>query len=317
MNSKKNSNYLVLLIFTFIVLMLPIFIKNIYQLKLVTFVGINAIIAIGLCLLFGYAGQISIGHAAFYGLGAYASAILTTTYGYSVWLSMFLALVLTAFIAWIIGIPTLRLKGHYLAMATLGFGEITYLLFIQLEGLTGGFNGFSNIPSPKLFGIDFNSGINYYYLVWVVAIILLLFSINLLGSKIGRALRALHGSEVAAEAVGINTSKYKISVFVLSAIYGSIGGSLYAHFVNYLYPTSFSLHFSLFLVIVVVLGGMTNIWGAITGSFILTLLPEYLREFKEYNLLIYSLILIMVMLFMPEGLVPGIGKAIKNFRKGS
>lgn len=301
--NKKTQSYLVLASFIAIMILIPLVMKNLYMLKLFTFVGVNFIVVVGLCLLFGYAGQISIGHAAFFGIGAYTSGILTTRYNWQGWPAMVLAMIVTGIIAWLIAIPSLRLKGHYLAMATLGFGEIAFTLFIELEGLTGGPNGIFNIPSLAIGNFQFDSIISYYYLVWIFAFGVLFISLNIINSKSGRALRAIHGNEIAAESTGINISRLKIEIFILSAVFGSLAGSLFAHMVNYISPYSFSVEYSIFLVVIIVVGGLASIWGSLIGTFALTLLPEYFRVFKEYNLIIYALTLLLIMIFVPGGLI--------------
>jgi len=305
--------YLPIAILALVLALLPLFVSN-YQAKILIFVGINAILAMGLCLLMGYAGQISLGHAAFYGIGAYASAIMTTKYGFSVWLGFLAAILLSGLIALLIGMPSLRLKGHYLAMATLGFGEIITVLFVETDTLTGGPEGIVSIPPISIGKFIFTTSQHYYYLVWGIAILLFVIALNIIHSRVGRALRALHGSEIAAQAMGVNTSKYKIQIFVLSAVYAGIAGSLYAHLVNFINPTPFTLTYSIVLVTIVVIGGMSSIWGAVAGSFVLTLLPEYLRAFQEYNLIIYALILVLTMIFMPQGLVPGVAGLFARLR---
>jgi branched-chain amino acid transport system permease protein len=309
------NKYIPLALFALFMAPLPFFISN-YEAKILVFAGINAILAMGLCLLMGYAGQISLGHAAFFGVGAYTSAILTTKYGMSIWLGFFAAIVLSALVALIIGIPSLRLKGHYLAMATLGFGEIMSVLFTETDSLTNGPEGIVSIPPISIGKFTLVTAQHYYYFVWGIAILLLAVAINIIYSRVGRALRALHGGEIAAQAMGVNTAKYKIQIFVLSAVYGGIAGSLYAHFVNFINPSPFTLIFSIVLVLIVVLGGTGRIWGAVVGALVLTLLPEYLRVFQEYNLVIYALILILVMIFMPQGLVPGISDLVGRLRFG-
>ncbi len=310
---RLSKKYIPLALFALFMAPLPFFISN-YEAKILVFAGINAILAIGLCLLMGYAGQISLGHAAFYGVGAYTSAILTTKYGMSVWLGFLAAIVLSALVALVIGIPSLRLKGHYLAMATLGFGEIMSVLFTETDSLTNGPEGIVSIPPISIGNFTLMTAQHYYYFVWGIAILLLAVAINIIYSRVGRALRALHEGEIAAQAMGVNTAKYKVQIFVLSAVYGGIAGSLYAHFVNFINPSPFTLIFSIVLVLIVVLGGTGRIWGAVVGAFVLTLLPEYLRVFQEYNLIIYALILVLVMIFMPQGLVPGLTGLLGRLR---
>jgi len=270
------------------------------------FVGINGIIAIGLSLLMGYAGQISIGHAAFFGLGAYTSAVLTAKLGFHPWGAFFMGILLSSCVALIIGIPSLKLKGHYLAMATLGFGEIAYIVFNELTDITGGPSGIGGIPKISLAGYTMNTDIKYYFFVWAFLLLILTLSLNLIHSRIGRALRSIHDSEVAANAMGINTSKLKIQVFMISAVFGSVAGSLYTHYVTFVSPSSFGLFFSILLVMMVVIGGMHSVWGALIGATLLTILPEFLRALKDFEIFVYGAVLLLIMIFLPRGLIGGL-----------
>ena len=278
---------------------------NDYFLSLLIFMGINAMITMGLSLLMGYAGQISLGHAAFFGLGAYSSGVLTVKYGVSPLAAFGAGIFLSALVAFLVGKPTLRLKGHYMAVATLGFGEILFIVFNELSPLTGGPSGLSGIPSLTLGGAALDGSL-YFYLVWAFVFLLLLFSLNVINSRVGRALRAVHGSELAAGAMGVDAARYKLGVFVLSAIYAAMAGSLYAHFVTFISPSSFSLMFSILLLMMVVVGGTETIWGALLGAAVLTLLPEYLRGLEDFEVLAYGAILMAVLLFMPRGILVGL-----------
>ncbi len=261
----------------------------------------------------GYAGQISLGHAGFFGLGAYSSGILTTQYSIHPLAAFLAGIFLSAIIAFLVGKPTLRLKGHYMAVATLGFGEILFIVFNELSPLTGGPSGLSGIPTLTFMGYSLE-GARYLYLVWGFVILLLLFSLNVINSRVGRALRAVHGSEIAANAMGVDASRYKVQVFVLSAVYASIAGSLYAHFVTFISPSSFSLMFSILLLMMVVVGGAETIWGALLGAMVLTLLPEYLRGLEDFEVLAYGGILMVVLLFMPQGILLGVRKLFEKKR---
>jgi len=310
---KENRKALFILIICLGIF--PFFIRSDYYLSIMIFVGINAIIVMGLSLLMGYAGQISLGHAAFFGIGAYCSGVLTVKLGFSIFTAFFCGIFLSIVMAMTIAIPTLKLKGHYLAVATLGFGEIIYVIFNELLEITGGPSGLSGIPSIHFFGYAFKGGWRYFYLVWTVAILLLIFSLNIIHSRIGRALRAVHGSEVAAQAMGVNVSQLKIQVFVLSAIYASVAGTLYAHFVTFISPSTFSLFVSILLLMMVVIGGGGSIWGALLGAGILTILPESLRAFRDFDILVYGVILMTILLFMPEGIFKGLILSVIWMRK--
>ena len=287
---------------------------NEYFLTLLVFIGINGMITMGLSLLMGYAGQISLGHAAFFGLGAYSSGVLVTKYSFHPLAAFGAGIFLSALIAFLVGKPTLRLKGHYMAVATLGFGEIIFIVFNELSPLTGGPSGLSGIP-PLTFGGVTIEGPLYLYLVWALVIFLLIFSLNVINSRVGRALRAVHGSELAAGAMGVDAPRYKLGVFVLSAVYASIAGSLYAHFITFISPSSFSLMFSILLLMMVVVGGTETIWGALLGAAVLTLLPQYLRGLEDFEVLAYGAILMAVLLFMPKGILVGVRRLFEREKK--
>jgi len=309
-----KKNILSLLILAGVILALPLGLGNSYYLNVLVFVGIYSLITIGLSLLMGYTGQISLGHAAFFGLGAYTSGVLSTKFGVSPWLALLAAIFVTGGIAFLIGAPALKLKGHYLAMATLAFGYIVFIVFNQASSLTSGPSGFGQIPRFRLGNFLLRSDVHYYYLVWTLVIVVLLVSLNIIHSRVGRALRSIHEGELTANIMGVNTAKYKIQVFVLSAVYASLAGSLYAHFITFLNPTPFGFHFSIVLVAMVAVGGMASVWGAMIGAALLTLLPEYLRAFHDYDILIYGSILLVIMMFLPQGLFAGILGLIKKER---
>jgi branched-chain amino acid transport system permease protein len=300
-----KKNYFRLAGLSLLLALIPLFIRGDYYLSVLIFMGINSLVVIGLSMLMGYAGQISLGHAAFYGIGAYATGILTTSFHLSIYSAVLIGILLAAGLAIIIGIPALRLTGHYLAVATLGIGEIVFIVFNETIELTGGPSGLSNIPPVHLGGFLFNTSLRFYYLVWGITILILWFSLNIIYSRVGRALRSMHGSETAAGAMGVNLSFLKIQVFVLSAIYASIAGSLYAHFVSFIAPNNFGLMVSIMFLMMGVVGGIHTIWGSILGASLLTFLPEYLRVFDRFDILVYGAILLLILLFMPEGLLEG------------
>ena len=208
--------------------------------------------------------------------------------------------------AFLIGIPALKLRGYYLAMATLGFGIIIYIILNEATGLTGGPSGLSGIPSLSLAGFAFNTPRRLYLLIWLILGLILYISANLVNSRTGRAIRALHDSEAAAESLGVDTFRLKLKIFVWSALYASLAGSLYAHTLNFIAPSSFGFMFSIKLVTMVVLGGMASIWGSLLGAGALTVLPELLTVFHDFEVVIFGAILMVVMIFLPRGLVRGI-----------
>jgi len=304
---------LIIIIFPWIVRQIPA-VDN--YADIMVFAGIYSLITIGLSLLMGYAGQISIGHSAFYGIGAYTSAILTVQCGLDPWMCVFIGMIISGIVAVLVGAPSLKLRGHYLAMATLAFGIIVYIIFNEETSWTGGPDGMSGIPGLNLFGFEFDSVEKYYYLVWIVVFAAFIFTVNIIQSGTGRALRAIHASEPAASAMGVDISRFKILVFVYSAVLASLAGSLYAHYLNFINPSTFNLFFSIKLLIMIALGGMHNIWGAIIGAAIITFLNyEWLHYFEEFEVIVYGAILLLVTIFMPKGLV-GVPELLKGwFRK--
>lgn len=287
---------------------------NSYWINIFIFVGIYSIVTIGMSLLMGYAGQISLGHGAFFGVGAYASGLMTTQLGLSPWLAMIAALAMSCILAVAIGLPTLRLRGHYLAMATLAFGEIVSIFFTAEVDLTGGPSGFGSIPRLSLFGYELKNDLAFYAFIWTVVSLVLLAAIHIVHSRVGRALRSIHGSERAANAMGVNTAGYKIQVFVLSAGLASIAGSLYAHYMTFVSPTACELKFSVFLVVMVAVGGMHSLSGALIGTVLITVLPEFLEAFHDYDMLAFGAILIGILLFAPDGLYGGLQWIVSKLR---
>ncbi|MFH1639599.1 MAG: branched-chain amino acid ABC transporter permease [Chloroflexota bacterium] len=275
---------------------------NPYYTSIAIFIGIHSIVTVGLCLLMGYTGQISLGQAAFYGFGAYVSAVLSKTFGVSPWLAMLIAAVLTGVFAYFIGVPILRLKGNYLAMATLGLGMMMHIAFREADGITGGPSGLPGIPYLSIGSFVFNTDRKYYYLVWAFCLAILLISQNIVKSRTGRALRAIRNSEIAAESLGVRVSDLKVRVFTLSAVYASLAGSLYVHYLTFVAPQPFDFLFSVRLIAMAVVGGLTSIWGAIFGTAVVTLIGDALHGFGELDTIFFGLALMLMVIFMPHGL---------------
>lgn len=312
MNFARSWNRWVL--FALVALAIAAGLDNEYYFTLLNFIGIHTLLVVGLNLLLGYAGQISLGHAAFFGLGAYTSGILTATCGVNPWLALLAGLVLSGSAAFLIGVPALKLRGYYLAMATLGFGIIVSIILNEAQPLTGGPSGLPGIPPLTLAGFPLNTARRLYPLIWLAVGVILALSANLVDSRTGRALRALHDSEAAAASLGVDTARLKLKIFIWSALYASLAGSLYAHSLNFIAPASFGFMFSIKLVAMVVLGGMASIWGSLLGAGVLTLLPEVLTVFHDFEVVIFGAILMVVMIFLPRGLVRGL-LDLREFRR--
>jgi len=300
-----------------IVLLAPLLVQEGYLLNVLVFVGIHTILALALNLLLGYAGQISLGQAGFFGLGAYISGVLTVTHGINPWLAMLAAALLVTLIAFTVGFPILKLKGHYLAMATLGLGIIIYIVFNEAVDSTGGPSGLSGIPNLSIAGFVFDTDLKNYYLIWGVTLLVMGFSLNLVHSRIGRALRAIHDSEVAARVMGVNARVLKVQIFALSAGFSAIAGSLYAHTMTFIAPASFGFNFSVELVTMVIIGGLASVYGSLLGAALLTVLPELLRAFQDYDIIVYGLLLVLMTMFMPGGLIKGIPDLLAVIRAKS
>lgn len=277
-----------------------------YILRVAVMAGVYIILASSLNLVTGIAGQLSLGHAAFYGIGAYTSALLALHFGVSFWIAMPLAAATAGLFGLAVGLPSLRLQGGYLAITTLGFNEIIRLLLLNWDKLTRGPMGLPGIPAPSIFGRSFTTNLSYYYLNLVMVVITLVIIHRVLHSRIGRNLLAIREDEIAAEAMGILPAKYKTMAFVLGAVFAGMAGSFYAHYVSYIDPQSFSFDESVSILSMVVLGGMGNMAGAVLGAVIMVILPEMLRFLAEYRVLIYGLALVIMMLVRPQGILGGV-----------
>ena len=304
---------LVLLLSVGAVLVLPVLVTDRFLLKVFTFVGLNVLVVVGLALLFGYAGQVSLGNAAFVGIGAYTCANLTARYDLP-WIVGFVAAGITAALGGLLlALPSLRLRGHYLAMATLGFGELAFLLFVEADPITGGVNGFMSIPFPALGSFEFREPAHLYWLVWGVTLLAILLATNMVSLRPGRAMRALHGSELGSLASGVDVVGIKVRTFVLSATLAGLSGALYASVVGFVSPSVFTLQASVMFLAMAVIGGSGSLAGPVVAAVLLTLLqyldsliPGLPREagqiVQSYQPDVYGLAIILVVLFAPGGI---------------
>lgn len=294
-----HSLYILILgIFT----LLPLFVKDAYYLRIFIFIGIYIVLALSLNLINGYTGLLSIGHAAFYGIGAYSSALLTLKLGLPFLIALPLSGVIAAVFGYLIGKPTLRLTGIFLTLSTLGFNIIFVLLSINWEGLTRGPLGIAGIPVPKFFAYTFQSQEDYYYLIFFLALFTLGSTYRLIHSRFGKALLAIREDETAAEAVGVHTVHYKMAIFVISTFYAGLAGSFFAHYIRFIAPDNFTFWESFTLLAMLALGGQGNLVGPITGASALIALPEIFRFLTDHRMIFYGMILIVMMLFRREGI---------------
>lgn len=280
----------------------PAISQDAYVLGVWTFLLLNILVVIGLDLLLGYAGQLSLGHGVFVAIGAYASGLLTTKAGWSGWAAIPVGMVAAALLAAIVAVPTLRLRGYYLAMATLGFPVMFDAAVRVTSQWSGGSSGVISIPRLRIGSYILRDPLAYYYLVLGVVAVTLVVVWNLANSRLGLKLRAVHADETAASARGINIVSLKVAIFVMSAAIAALSGSLYVHNVQFVAPDTFGLNYSLTLVIMLVVGGMGRIWGGILGVVLLGWMPELLREAATWQPVIFGSILAFIMLFAPSGL---------------
>jgi branched-chain amino acid transport system permease protein len=294
---------LILIVGAFV--LVPPFLPNAYHVQVLVFIGIYVVLTLSLNLLNGYVGLLSIGHAAFYAIGAYASAKLTIEAGLP-WLVAFAASGTIAGAAgWLIARPTLRLSGIYLTLVTLGFNMILFLVLQNWMSFTNGPLGIMDIPPPSLFGHTLGSRLEYYYLILALVLLTLFSMQRLMRCRFGRALIAIRENELAAEATGVDTTRYKVQAFVVAAFYAGLAGSFYAHFVKYISPDSFTINESFILLAMLAFGGQGSLAGPVVGAAALILIPEVFRPLQEVRMFVYGGILIVMMLVRRQGLLGG------------
>lgn len=316
-NFIDNHKKMVYIILAIIILVIPYISPSQYILRIIIMIGVYTILALALGLVTGYTGQVSLGHAAFYAIGAYTPAILTTRYGISFFVSAPIAAITTALGGLLLGLPTLRLSGTYLAIATLGFCEVVRMILLNWEKVTRGPLGISKIPRPSVFGNELtlaNNGL--YYLMVVLVVFTTACMVAIIRSKMGRALQAIREDELAATMMGIKTTTYKVAAFVISAFFSGLAGAFYAHLIRFIDPNTFTFDTSILILSVVILGGMGTINGMFLGSTILISFPEVLRFLQEYRFVVYGILLVVMMRFRPQGILGGQKKTDYKLPKG-
>jgi branched-chain amino acid transport system permease protein len=291
-----------LLLIWLVLLAIPFVAPNAYVVSLANVALINVILIASLNLLMGFGGQISLGHAGFFGLGAYASGILNVKLGLSPWFGLPFAALVASLAALFIGIPALRLRGLYLSMATLGWNAILVVLFNRLITLTGGPNGLLGVRPFSLAGFALDSEARAFPLVWLVSLLVMLAILNLLRSRTGRALRAVATNELGADAVGVNSFHTKLLFFVLTAGMAGVAGSLYVHINQYASPETFDISSAILMVVMVALGGSGTYWGPVIGALILTFVPQLLLGYEDAELMLFGLGMLIVLIAFPGGL---------------
>lgn len=304
---KSRLWVILLLMIIFPLIQIPkngkmVFLADNYLLHMANISMMFAILTISLNILSGFTGLMSVGHIAFFGIGAYSAAILTTKAGMPILVGFIAAGVISALFSLILGLPTMRLRGMYFSVATMAFGEIIYQLIKNLEPLTGGTKGITKIPSIEIFGVSFKDYRNFYYLMLLGLVLVIVLTRNLKNSRPGRAMLAIRANDIAAEAMGVNVVSYKLVAFMTSAFFAGIAGAFYAHEMRYISPETFASVESASLLAMMVVGGIGSIPGAILGGAALTILPEVLRFIGEFRLVLYGAAVVAIIIFAPKGL---------------
>ena len=311
MLARFGQRTTILVVLAIVIAVLPLAFPSSYYFRVASLVWVSAFAAIGLNILMGKAGQVSLGHAGFFGIGAYAVAIGPAHLGIPPLLSLVIGAVLSAGLAWLVGRPILRLRGHYLAIATLGFGVLVALVITTESRWTGGPDGMS-VTKLTLFGWRASGSYSWYWITGGMLLAGTWLALNLDDTPTGRAFRALHDSEIAARVTGINVNRFKLQAFVIAAVYGSLAGSMLALMNGFVSPDQAGFLHSVELVTMVVVGGLGSIVGSIVGAAVLVMLPQLLTVFQEYEHFLLGLLIIVSMIFMRDGIVPVVWRQISG-----
>ncbi len=303
-----DSPFTVAFILTFLII-LPFFLNDYYR-DIMTLTGIYIVLALGLNIIVGQTGLLNLGYVAFYAIGAYTYAILSTKFGLSFWPGLVVGGAMAAVFAVVLGLPTLRLRGDYFAIVTLGIGEITRIILNNWDSMTGGPNGISQVGRPVLAGYVLHTTFDFYYLILIITVGTVFAMKRIMASRIGRAWIAIREDEIAAEAMGINTFRLKLLAFVLGSSWAGLTGVFFAAKMAFVSPESFTFFESVMILCMVVLGGMGSIPGIILGALLLITLPEVFRDFQDYRMLAFGAALVLMMIFRPQGLLGSVKKII-------
>ncbi|GAB4404128.1 MAG: high-affinity branched-chain amino acid ABC transporter permease LivM [Anaerolineales bacterium] len=293
---------LALVAFLALLLAMPKIARNDYQVRILNMTGLYILISLGLNIAMGYCGQINLAMGAFWAVGAYTAALLNTNFKWPFWLTLPAAMVISAIIGVVVGLPSLKVRSHYLAIVTIGLGEVINIILVNEEKITRGAMGIPGIKRPSLFGFAFNSEQKYYYLVLAAVILGYLIARQITRHRFGRAFRAIRDDYVAAKAMGVNTGFYQILAIVISGVYAGVAGVLFAHLNTYISPDIFEFRSTLFVLTMTMVGGMGNLLGSLVGG-ILVILQEALRTFKDWQLVFYGVAVVLVVLFFPGGVM--------------
>lgn len=312
----KKKIILLAIIFA-IVITAPLYVTNIYYLHLINLSGVYALVTIGLNLLSGYTGQTSMGQAGFFAIGTYVAALMMMNFKLPFLLALIIGVIAAAVCGLIISIPTMKLSGPYLVLATVGFGEIIRLVLINWIPVTRGAAGLTGIPFPQFFGYKITSESQFFYLILFFVIFGVYIATRLAKSKIGRTLSAIRDDEIAAAAMGVPVNRYKIAAFVISAMFAGLAGGVFGSFSGVTSPDNFTFDDSVAFLCMSVIGGNRTILGGVFGALLLTVISEFLRVFQGTRLIIFGLILVFTVIYMPNGLIGVANQVMKRFKKSN
>lgn len=298
----RNHGYIALF-FLLVGLLFPAVVKNPYYVRVSIVALYYVVLTQSINLLGGMVGQLSLGHIAFFGIGAYTCTILTKNFGLPSIVTWLAAMALAGIVGFLLAIPTLRLRGYYFAIVTMGFGEIMRIVEINWMSLTRGPLGISGIPKPSFFGFAINNSARFFYLILLIVVLYTLFIRRMMASRHGRAIIAIREDDIAAQSMGINVFKYKSIIFVVSAAVTGLTGAFYAQYSSYVDPTVFTAGQSTMLIIMALLGGLGSQVGPFLGAIILTILPEAMRFLADYRMLLYGAVMLVMMFLKPDGIM--------------
>ena len=316
MKKKLNKSTVTTLILLVVLAISPVIIQSNYIYSVINFMLLYVIATSGLDLLFGYSGQISLGHAGFYAIGAYGSALMSLHWGLHPLITMLLAAIVATIIGVILAYPASKLKYHFLSLCTIGFGEIIYQLIVNSPGdITSGFTGLYGIPAVTIFGFKLSKNIPIFYMLLIFAVIFMFVKQRIVHSKVGRAFIAIRDNTAAANGMGIDVTRYRVMAFGISAFYTAFAGALYAHFIRFISPETFTQEaLSVPLLTMVLFGGLATQWGPVIGSVVVTLIKELLQATGTYQMIIYSGFIVVVLLFMPKGIMSFISGIVEKVK---
>lgn len=304
--TKRSSRLLKIVAFVLVgclLLAFPFLAQNRYQIHIINTVGIYILISLGLNIAMGFAGQFNLAMGPLWGIGAFTAAILNTKLGFPFWINLPASIIVAGIIGAIVGLPSFKVRSHYLAIVTIGLGEFINIFFINMVGLTGGPDGIGRIKPPSLFGFPINNDKRFYYLILIIVALGFLIARQILRHRIGRSFRAIRDDYQAAKAMGINIAYYQILAFVISAAYAGAAGALFAHLNTYVSPDIFDFSSTLFVMTMTMVGGMGNLAGSLVGGLALPILQEYLRVIKNWQLVVYGVAIMVVVLYIPGGVM--------------